>query len=346
MEKIYTMADVNKYISGKYIPDDLVEQYENDPNFMIKVIEKTMDKNTYFCCSNKIKYNPDVISKMLELFNNDYDFCYKLVKEFEKHNSDPTELIDLKIKLSNTYRFNDDLPLKVIRKEIDKFYREERENQLYTIECEPKKKYRDEYEMGFIFVIDEYKNKSNISDLFASRMIEEIYEKEIDSNFEMYLHNKYFDKSDLIELGLDKEVLITIDKYDSNLARYLVGHRYLLENRMSSMYSIINNWDHYRVCDNEEVLNLIHDFSELQEPTLNELQLARYVEDKYSINKLVFDYCYGDDELIKKSNYDFSKASIKEKEELRKLDTKLKDYFSGKKTVINNKVLEYKINNN
>lgn len=342
-EKLFTRADVYKYISGSYMPDELVEKLESDPDFICKVIEVSKDKNTYLLSDDNIKYNRNVILKVFDVFSDDIDFSFNVLKDFERNNSSLIDLIELKIKLLEKHSKKNDIRVKNISKDVDDFYRDERENQIYSINCEPKENIRNSYEMGFVFVLDEYKDRPVISDLFASRMYNEIFNKVIDSNLAMYIHNKYDSPEVIIDGGINHELVGVIYDYDSNLGKYLTAHSYLLNDNRKELLNIINRWDSYRNCNNEDILDIIHDYYELDEPHFSEIELASYVENKYGINKLVFDYCYGDEELMKGSK-SLPELSIDEKSKLSVLDNKLKSYFSGEKLLLKDKVLEYKQN--
>ena len=70
----YNLNAVYDYIWGKDLDDDMVDSLENNPYFMIQVMEKSKDKNVYNLCSDTVKRNYDFVKRAVELFGDDLDF--------------------------------------------------------------------------------------------------------------------------------------------------------------------------------------------------------------------------------------------------------------------------------
>ena len=61
MKKSYSDKIVNDYIYGNDIEEYDIGQLENDPVFMMQVIDKTNDKKMYKFCSDEVKNNYEFV---------------------------------------------------------------------------------------------------------------------------------------------------------------------------------------------------------------------------------------------------------------------------------------------
>lgn len=70
--KLIDVSLVRKYINGEDLKDISMDELENDPNFMLSVINVSKDIKMYNFCSDEVKCNYDFVKKLIMLNENNH----------------------------------------------------------------------------------------------------------------------------------------------------------------------------------------------------------------------------------------------------------------------------------
>lgn len=229
------------YITGNEIDQEILEKLEDNEKFMMAVLKLTNDKKMYMHCSDNLKTKYSFVKFLIEKFNKDIDFVISVSEEFITRGK-PTHIENLEIvvMLSNLYdkTKNDDLVgykfqasveyegfIREINKFIDKNENEE-----------------DEYDLGFVFIIDNFEGHPIIMDMFAKNMIDEcIYDTEY--SLEKVAHGTFETYEQLEEYGTKNFILDYLGSIDYCLKGYVRNNLHLIEPIEKKLKSIKNNWD-------------------------------------------------------------------------------------------------------
>ena len=201
---------------------------------MIKVIEYTNDKNMFELCSEDVKNTYEVIDIILNKFSNDIDFVIKVVSNYLDNERDKTKYLEVLIRLCSLCN-SDNVYLLEYREQLENEYKTFNNNMVYIKDSST---IDNSYliENGFYFVLDMYKDNKIIVNYFASRFIDDCFnsinlEKEIYKSFKTY--------QELENFGINKYLINLLNKYDTNLADYVILNIDLLENIKNK---IKDNW--------------------------------------------------------------------------------------------------------
>ena len=228
------------FISGKKLSnyDELI----NDKEFMLNVIEKTLDKKYYYLCSKKLKIDADFIIKLAELFSKDDSFLFEMVDYYFDNvkdilKSEESFALAIFILYHVSYLGIEDK----INKYIDVCYK------LYNHYKElikSKKSDSSKESISFKDISDLF-NSNLIIDYCASVILSEIIVFN-DINVEDLLH-EYFDKIGDISIDMLFSSLINLlILYDFELSQYLMVHKDLMYGVLrDDISNAINKWDTY-----------------------------------------------------------------------------------------------------
>lgn len=148
------------------------------------------------------------------------------------------------------------------------------------IQKEVDQEWKQNWGMGFWFVLNEFNTKPMIKDFMAKHMLEEIYKEDKEFNVEKYLHLRFNSKEALLKIGIKNYILNSIYGYDESFSGYLTVHLELLEDVENKLSSIIHNWDKYEN-DNkknfEELLDLTDEFVKATDCSFSTVELAYYL---------------------------------------------------------------------
>ena len=73
---------INDYINGNDMDDDILEQLEDNTDFMIEVIKKSNDKKMYFFCSENVKKDFRFVEFFIKKFKDDINLINKVADTF------------------------------------------------------------------------------------------------------------------------------------------------------------------------------------------------------------------------------------------------------------------------
>lgn len=228
---------IKAYLSGKEVLGYDIDELEDNYQFMIKVIEYTNDKNMFELCSEDVKNTYEVVDIILNKFSNDIDFVIKVVSNYLDNERDKTKYLEVLIRLCSLCN-SDNVYLLEYREQLENEYKTFNKNIDYiknssTID--------NSYliENGFYFVLDKYKDNKIIVNYFASRFIDD-YFNGID--LEIEVHKSFKTYKELEVFGINKYLIKLLNKYDTNLADYVISNIYLLDMVRKDVDKIKDNW--------------------------------------------------------------------------------------------------------
>jgi len=303
----YSKELIFKYIHGDEIDEDLLEQLENDLDFMIEVIRVSQDKNFYNLCSFQLQNNYEFIKRFILLRKNDLEFINKLAKKYLKsldESLERTELILIMQKLNKNRDEEKYLEYSLLAQAIYVKQRTEIEIDKAMVKTS---EFFIKMGMGFWLILDLYHTSSIILDFYAKKIIEEILSQY--GNVEDSLHKRFRKPEDIDSFGINNFMLGFIEKYDSMLATYLRSHLDLLADFSFVIKRAQKNWDKY--IDNKEeekyclMIQKVHEYMEEHEceAIFTETDILYFVGQKMGIGDTIFKYdcideeCY---EMIKR----------------------------------------------
>ena len=174
------------------------------------------------------------------------------------------------------------------------YYFKKRVEYEIIIQREEDYEWKQNWGMGFWFVLNEYKGNLVISDFIAKCMLNEIYEENDEFNLENYLHSKFKSKDNLLKIGIKQYIINSLMGYDECLSGYLQVHIKLILDIETKINDIVNNWDNYKSkeINPEEILNVVDEFvSYTDDCEYDTIDLAYYLKYKLGIDCLK---AYGD----------------------------------------------------
>ena len=105
--KKYSLKTIVNYINGDEISDYDIDYLENNPQFMMEVINFSHDKNMYNLCSNEIKKDYEFIIFLIYKFKDDLKFLTKIVDDFISSNPSLFEQIEVKLAFGEVLKKQD-----------------------------------------------------------------------------------------------------------------------------------------------------------------------------------------------------------------------------------------------
>lgn len=181
MKQMYSKKLVMDYINGNDIEEYSIDELENDPNFMIQVMEVTKDKNIYNLCSTNVKKDHQFIIFLINNFKNDLNFISKVADFYLDQEIDDTLAMEIYILLSKIENFDDNLKFMEYRLKAETFYI------IKVAEISSLKEEKDDYLLGkgnlaFLLIQEEYQSSSIIVNFFAEKFINDIFMKTVKKN--------------------------------------------------------------------------------------------------------------------------------------------------------------------
>lgn len=292
----YSKKELSNYIYGNDTKTD-IEILENDPEFMLEVIKLSNDKHFYELCSLNVKSNYKFVNQVILKFRDDTDFICKVANTFFENTVGKIEEIDA-------------LELFIIMKEL--LQEKSEESIRYSIIVETKFQwYRTTIEltklnnpdtevigMGFLAMYDTYHTSRVITNYFAKRMVQTIFE-EFDIDLESYLHTHFQSFDEIEKIGICTYLLNFIAYYDEMLSSYLSTNPNLLDEYLKQMAKIKQHWDLYNSNEEREkynyILDYIHEYMEQiqYQIAFSELEILCYIANELGITEEMLKYDVG-----------------------------------------------------
>lgn len=257
---MYSKRLIYNYVNGLDIDKD-IDELENDPKFMMQVLEFTKDKNMYNLCSLEIKKNYEFVKFVIELFKDDLDFIVEVADYYlmnsRRESVNTKELIVLmnnltaknKRSVASTYSLR---AIAFYVNELSKIHLYLRENNRI--------KQLDNLGLGFIFMIDEYSTSQIITDYLASKLINSIFYENENYKFEQLMHLLIKDINQFDKNRINSFLIDNIRKKDMFLAQYVSCHINLLDKVKQDIDIIEKRWDLYLDLLNERRVRIVMDY--------------------------------------------------------------------------------------
>lgn len=218
----YNLNAVYDYIWGKDLDDDMVDSLENNPYFMIQVMEKSKDKNVYNLCSDTEKRNYDFVKRAVELFGDDLDFVSEVAENYlsslsQEEIEQGSSYAELNIMMSNLYgRVVNNFTLRAAS-----FYEMERIRQkACSMVISSKSMDLLHSDRGFIFTVVQYEDSNIIIDYVADRMSRSAFYGDY-GKLETLVHKRFRSSEDLKKYGEKKFLYDCLFNFDQALADYV-----------------------------------------------------------------------------------------------------------------------------
>lgn len=272
------------YVNGNEINGYDVLELENDYRFMMDVIKYTKDKNVYKYCSDNVRYNYTFVKFLIEFFKNDWEFVLGVSESFlERLDYGNIKELEIMILVLNNLKNIDDYKFFEYKAKIDNLYNLVSFRIECTYDCNPGCK--DEYGMGFVFVLEDYGDSKIVVDYLAKRFVWDIFNGNSMYNFEELMHSEYKEIS--LEEGINNFVINYIRRYDEYLANYIEVNVNLLGDVKTRLMKIIDNWDRYLDNVNRKRLERFYlEVDSVFKKYGNEISFSEDVAINYVINKL------------------------------------------------------------
>lgn len=218
----YDLKLVYDYIWGNDIEGYSIDELENNPDFMLLVLEKSKDKRMYDLCSDVVKGSYLFVRGVIDLFKDDLDFLSVVVNNYfdtltDAEKEQGTAYAELNILMSNLYG-------KVVNEftvGAAGFYEFERQRAKACINAFEDLTMKEESKEGFVITAVEYEDNPIIVDFVARRMINSaLYNGRFD-NLEYLVHRRFKSISDLENYGELRFLQDCISSYDCSLATYV-----------------------------------------------------------------------------------------------------------------------------
>lgn len=296
----YSKEIVNSYINGTDIEGYSIDELENDKEFMMLVIQITNDKNFYNLCSQDVKKDYDFVKFMIDKFKTDLDFICEVADYFFKNVEDELTRTELTIIMTSLTEKRNEKKYSGYKIVSDTIFTLKR----VIIEAI---KIRDGYTsnevgMGFALIFDSFSSSKIVSDFYAKKFIEAIFE-ENDIDLENMLHQQFNSVEQINEIGINNYMLNFIGHYDSMLSSYLSTNIELMREFSDKIREIEKNWDKYISINEQKKYNLIFDkvneyMNETQlDGLLTETDLLYYVGKELGIVDKIAKYDKGRNEF-------------------------------------------------
>ena len=263
----YKKSLIESYINGNDIEGYDIEILENDPQFMMEVIDYSGDAKMYRYCSDEVKRNSDFIIFFITKFKNKVELVYEVIDKFlELQDNDVKRLevlatfrnlrIPEKNNLTRPYEF-------IMRK-------------IYTkarLECEflrvEKPKYKD---MSDFLILKFIFGSSKVAlDYLAEQYLNEEIDVSSEMNDEEFdlakiIHDNFRTYEEFEQFGINKFLIELARRYDEDVADYIACNLEVLTNWKGILAHVKNNWD------------IVNQYNEMQCYELLEQKIDEFLE--------------------------------------------------------------------
>lgn len=271
--KKYNKNTVYNYIYGNDIEDYTLEELEQDPLFMSKVIIQSKDKNFYNYVDIPVKQNYTFVKALLEVFKEDDKFLIKAVDTYLKSNDEEINKIEIMILLTNIIKdkeSEDYLKYKIILR--TKYLREKLETLSIKDIIDQDRELQRKVGEGFWLIYDKYNSSNVVVDYYAKEMIKEILSEKY---LEEKIHNSYNTPEEFQKIELKNYLIKIISNYDPTLSSYISANPNLLNNTLKIIERIQKNWYKYNdIIDRktyENIYEAVHNYINYEEPESSNL---------------------------------------------------------------------------
>lgn len=249
MNEKYSNQLVFNYINGLDLDDYDIEELEDDPIFMQKVISVCKDKEMYNLCGDNVKEDYNFIRWLVEFFKDDCQFTISVADDYIK-NHDDDSVIELNIIMNNFHydKFDENCNMHSILKyglAKQTFILEFMSVILNLYKTD--KKAEQDFGLGFMLAYEMYLGyPAIIEELARSYFLEEIfYDKDEKYDFENLIHKNIKDVNLIREQGTINFLINYIKEFDESLSWYISNNLDLIKNISKSLNRTNKNWENY-----------------------------------------------------------------------------------------------------
>lgn len=245
---------IEQYINGDDIPDYDIDDLEDDYEFMIGVIKHTKDKNMYELCSEKVKSTYEFILFMIEEFKCDIDFLREIVDYYLDNEREEVKRIEILIIMCDLLK--DDVYGIEYSKQLADIYTTIKFN-IEAIKNQPTMEFEAINELiqeGFYFILEDYKSSNVVMRYFTIKFMNDIID-EYNINLEKMIHNEFKEFEELERFGKIRYLINILNKYDTNLADYVICNLDLLSGLKIELDRVRDNWSLYSLSNDSKVKN-------------------------------------------------------------------------------------------
>lgn len=323
MVKKYSKRLIFDYIVGNEIVGYDIDELENDYEFMIEAIKHTKDKKLYNLCSDEIKSNYNFVKFIVETFKSDVNFICDVATNFLKTvTDDDVNAIELIILINNNITSDmalEDPKLCGFKLQASSFYEIELIKLSAALEQTNDENIKQEYGLGFLYVLDTYEKSDTICNFFAKKLMDEIFYENQDYTLEQILHMNFKTFSKFKTYGINTFLTNYIKKYDKHLSSYVLLHLDLLDSVKKSINRIEKNWDNYVDRVYEEKVNIyekkVDEYVDKHGMIIGSSAIINYVAKKLHLEDLFYKY----DKFLKEYN-EMEDSDIIDEEEIPTID--------------------------
>ena len=253
---------IRSYINAEDMIYD-VDELENDPKFMRKVIEYTKDKNMYNLCSDEVKKDYFFTRFMIETFSKDFNLIIEVANNFidGRKNTD-VDVLAISILVCNFVPKNildksDETTNFAVKKLVEA-------NILYLMEdVFSNIKFKDldskslrDTKNGFNYFMHEYNGNDIILNYFAKKELVKIFNYGDDMH--AFYHNIVRNKDSVSEDNINMFFIKYIETKDPYLSDYITTNLHLIDEYKKHLIYSLDNWDKYNEEMDNEKFDLIY----------------------------------------------------------------------------------------
>ena len=258
---------VKKYINGEDLGEVSIDELENDPAFMLSVINASKDKKMYNFCSDEVKLNYDFVKELIMLNKNDYEFIDTVAQYYFDNSKEDKNVLELSILMRQLLPMCDTVAYSIFS-----------ETQFSADQVDFHLQFHDQSEdvkaalgEGFCYYFEKYDSEI-ILDFYAKKMVDTIIE-DYEINFKKRIYSKSLSKEDREKFNVAQYIIDTISMYDNSLGIYLSTHIYVVEYLKQEIKSILENWDKGFKFDREErclnVFDMVYEYIAYEETKID-----------------------------------------------------------------------------
>jgi hypothetical protein len=267
-----------------------------DNKQLLDKMRVTKDKNLYYECYLDQFANFDFIVEVIKIFKDDFDFIDEVAERYVKYipeeniNANP-QYIELCMLLGQYVPEGH---------QYYEFYTN-RLNGIYSIFLLHVMMVKDELEgvseLGFSILMEDYGDRKNILDYFATRLMDELYHKNHCGSFEDLIHKHCDSPQNVQTEGYEQFFIRNLYGVDEKLSYYVFDNPHLLKNLIEELDEICENWYIYEdelsarcvdvikewVCKKSEEETYGNDFN--YEQAMNEVLLSMNFCKMFGLNR-------------------------------------------------------------
>lgn len=324
---------VYNYIYGNDIEEYTLEELEKNPNFMAEVIKTSKDKNFYNYIDEELKGKYIIMKSLVETFPGDESLLEELLSDYIKKEQNELNVIEVLIQICTLTNKDSDIHIKSKLVLKTKYLQEKIELTILKEKVSKDKDLQKQLGEGFYIIYDKYKDRKIILDYYAKEMLNDILPIK---TLEEQLHKEFKEATDLNNIKLKTYIINKIINYDALLSSYLSTNTNLLEDTITSIKEIKQNWDKYKSMQERElyknVYEVIHTYLYYTHPEsgqlFNEEEILYSLGEELNITNIIKKY-----DKVDEIYYHLVKETIKEHPKESYTKEELKHYNKIKQLV-------------